>query len=88
MDFNVMRPLGARILAQPEKADEATKSGILLSQSAQEKPFIATVLAAGPEAKHIKKDDRIVYNDSSESHISLKGVDYLVINEEDVLGTV
>jgi chaperonin GroES len=71
-----------------EKADEATKSGILLSTGAQEKPFIAKVLAAGPEVKNIKADDRIVYNDSNAHHISLKGVDYLVIKEEDVLGTI
>ncbi|MBQ3263968.1 co-chaperone GroES [Candidatus Saccharibacteria bacterium] len=83
----VLKPLKDRIVAVVEKPLEMTKSGILLGE-AKEKPAYAVVESVGPEVKNIKKGDKIVYKEYSVTNIKVDDVDYIIVNEEDVLATL
>lgn len=83
-----IKPLGDRIVAVREEAQNKTASGLYLPDSAKEKPVLATVLAAGPDVKHVKKGEKILYKEYSTTEIKIDGTEYLIVREEDVLGTV
>jgi len=71
-----------------EKAPEKTASGLYLPDSSQEKPVVAIVEAVGPEVKHVKKGDKIVYKEYSTTELKINDVEYLIVKEEDILATV
>ncbi len=79
-----MKPLKDRIVAVVEKPLEKTKSGILLGE-AKEKPAYAVVESVGPEVKEVKKGDKIIYKEYSQSEIKMDEKDYVIVKEEDVL---
>ena len=79
-----MKPLKDRIVAVVEKPLEKTKSGILLGD-AKEKPSYAVVESVGPEVKEVKKGDKIIYKEYSQSEIKMDEKDYVIVKEEDVL---
>lgn len=81
-------PLGDRVVAVREAAPEKTASGLYLPTESKEKPTMAKVVAIGPDAKHVKKDDRIIYKEYSTTELTINDVEYLIVKEEDVLGTV
>lgn len=82
-----LKPLKDRIVAVVEKPLEKTKSGILLGE-AKEKPAYAVVESVGPEAKAVKKGDKIVYKEYSTTEIKVDEKDYIILKEEDVLATL
>ena len=84
----MIEPIGSRIVVVAEKPASTTAGGLELSTGAQKKSDIAEVVAIGPDVLHIKKGDRIVYKDTLTNPIKIDEVEYLIINEEDVLGTV
>ena len=79
-----MKPLKDRIVAVVEKPLEKTKSGILLGE-AKEKPAYAVVESVGLEVKEVKKGDKIIYKEYSQSEIKMDEKDYVIVKEEDVL---
>lgn len=81
-------PLGDRVVASRDEAPEKTASGLYLPTESKEKPFIATVLAAGPDAKAVKKGDKIIYKEYSTTELTINDTEYLIVKEEDILGTV
>jgi chaperonin GroES len=81
-------PLGDRVVAVREQAQEKTASGLYLPDNAKEKPVMARVVAVGKDAKSVKKDDRIVYKEYSTTELKIDGTEYLIVKEEDILGTV
>ena len=81
-------PLGDRVVAVREAAQEKTASGLYLPDNAKEKPVLAKVVAAGADVKAVKKDDRILYKEYSTTEIKLNGTEYLSVKEDDILGTV
>ena len=81
-------PLGDRVVAVREAAAEKTASGLYLPDNAKEKPVLARVVAVGKDAKNVKKDDKILYKEYSTTEIKVDGTEYLIVKEEDVLGTV
>lgn len=81
-------PLGDRIVAVREQAAQQTASGLYLPDNAKEKPVMAKVIAVGKEAKAVKIGDRIIYKEYSTTELKIDGTEYLVVKEEDVLGTV
>lgn len=92
-----LKPLGDRIVVRPLDAQEKTKSGLVLPDSAKEKPQEGKVLAVGTgrllddgslRALEIKHGDRVLYGKYSGSEVSLEGEDYLILREEDVLAVV
>ena len=92
-----LKPLGDRIVVKPLDAQEKTKRGIVLPDTAQEKPQEAKVLAVGTgkllddgkvKALEIKTGDRILYGKYSGTEVTVEGTDYLILREEDVLAVV
>lgn len=92
-----IRPLGDKIVLEQLEEDEITKSGIVLPESAKEKPQKAKVIAVGPgrvtdEGKKIpigvKVGDVVLYTKYGPTEIKLDGKEYLVVSESDILGIV
>ena len=92
-----LRPLGDRIVVKQLEAQEKTKSGLVLPDSAKEKPQEAKVVAVGTgrllddgsvKALELKSGDRILYGKYSGTEVSVGGEDYLILREEDVLAIV
>lgn len=83
-----IKPLGDRVVAVREAAESKTASGLYLPDNAKEKPVLAKVVAVGKEAKNVKTGDKIIYKEYSTTEIKVDGVEYLIVKEEDILGTV
>ncbi|TFG95063.1 MAG: co-chaperone GroES [Calditrichales bacterium] len=92
-----LRPLQDRILVQRVKEEEKTKGGIIIPDTAKEKPIEGKVIAAGKgklneEGKRIalevKKGDRILFGKYSGSEVKIEGEEYLIMREDDVLGVI
>ena len=81
-------PLGDRIVAVREQAAEKTASGLFLPDNAKEKPVVAKVVAVGKDAKTVKVGDRVLYKEYATTELKIDGTEYLVVKEEDVLGTL
>lgn len=92
-----IRPLGDKIVLEQMEEDEVTKSGIVLPESAKEKPQKAKVIAIGPgkttdDGKTIpvgiKVGDIVLYTQYGPTNIKLDGKEYLIVSESDILGVV
>ena len=92
-----IRPLEDRILVRPEEAQETTISGIVIPDTAKEKPQEGTVLAVGPGKRSesgdlipmdVKDGDRVVYSKYGGTEISLEGEDLLILSARDVLAVI
>ena len=83
-----IQPLADYVVAQAEKAETKTASGLYLPDKAQEKPQTAKVVAVGKDAKQLKVDDRILYKSYSTTDVKVGGENYILLKEEDVLATV
>ena len=83
-----IKPLGDRVVAVREQAAQKTASGLYLPDNAKEKPVVATVVSVGPDVKDVKAKDKILYKEYSTTEIKIDSVEYLIVKEEDILGTV
>jgi chaperonin GroES len=92
-----VKPLEDRILIKPVERETQTASGILLPESASEKPMQGKVVATGPgklldrgeRAKPaVKKGDLVVFGKYSGTEIEIKGVTHLIVRESELLGVV
>ena len=92
-----LRPLQDRILVQRVKEEEKTKGGIIIPDTAKEKPVEGRVIAAGIGklsekgnriALEVKKGDRILFGKYSGDEIKIEGEKYLIMREDDVLGVI
>ena len=82
-------PLFARVVVQPKAAEEQTKSGIILPETAnKERPMEGTVLAVGADCKAVKKGDTVVFKKYSPTEFELDGEEVLLVDEEDLLAKV
>lgn len=91
MEENVsspITPLGDRVVAVREQVAEKTASGLYLPDNAKEKPVVAKIVAIGEDVKAVKKNDRILYKEYSTTEIKINDTEYLIVKEEDILGTV
>jgi chaperonin GroES len=83
-----LKPLADRVLVQPAAAEEKTASGIIIPDTAKEKPQRGVVVAAGPgkkdEPTSVKVGDTVLYGKYSGTEISLDGKDYLIMKESDI----
>jgi chaperonin GroES len=88
------KPLGDRVIVEPQSAEQTTKSGIVLPDTAQEKPQSGKVLTVGPgrttdEGKTVpmtvKAGDVVIYSKYGGTELKLDGSDYLIIKENDIL---
>ena len=92
-----LRPLQDRLLVQRVKEEEKTKGGIIIPDTAKEKPAEGKVVAVGkgkvddqgkPIPMEVKKGDRILFGKYSGTEIKIEGEEYLIMREDDVLGII
>ncbi|MCH2427875.1 MAG: co-chaperone GroES [Candidatus Thalassarchaeum sp.] len=83
-----IEPIGEMVLIAMENAPEKTDSGLLLPEEAREKMNVGLVEAVGPDAKSISVGDRVIYRQYSGTKIEWMGMDYLLIQEEDIQARV
>lgn len=91
-----LKPLADRVVLKMVEAEETTKSGIILTTAAQEKPQVAEVVEVGPggmvdgnEVKMIVKiGDKVVTNKYSGTEIKLDGTEYVIVKQSDILAIV
>ncbi len=80
-----LQPLADRIVLEQVESEEKTSSGIILPDSAKEKPEQAKVVAVGPDVKELKTGDMVLYTKYGPNEVKVDGQEYLVVKEEDVL---
>ena len=89
----MLKPLVDRVVLKMTKAEETTKSGIILTESSKEKPQIAEVVAVGPggniEGKeiemHVKVGDKVVVSKYAGTEIKYEGEEYIIVKQNDIL---
>ena len=86
------KPLADRVLVEPVQAETKTASGIIIPDTAKEKPQEGTVVAVGngkpDEPMTVKVGDRVLYGKYAGSELKLDGKDYLIVREGDLLGVI
>ena len=91
-----LKPLADRVVVKLEEAEEKTKSGLILTGSAKEKPEVAVVVAVGPggvvdgkEVKMtVKKGDRVITSKYSGTEVKMDGQEYNIVRQSDILAIV
>ena len=93
----MIRPLGDKILVQPSEAKEVKKGGIIIPDTAKEKPQEGEVIAAGKGkvtedgkviALDVKAGDKILFGKYSGTEVKIDDKDYLIMTQDDVLGII
>ncbi|MEM2138713.1 MAG: co-chaperone GroES [Candidatus Woesearchaeota archaeon] len=84
-----IKPLGNRVLVKPIEAEERTKSGLYIPDSAKEKPLQAEVIEIG-DGKDIKlkKGDKVIHESYAGSEIKIDGVKHLIMDIKDIIAIV
>jgi chaperonin GroES len=87
-----VKPLGDRVLIEPLGAEEKTASGIIIPETAKEKPQRGTVIAVGPgtndEKMEVKKGDVVIYGKFSGTEITIDDTDYIIMKQSEILAIV
>jgi chaperonin GroES len=85
-------PLHDRVIVKPAAAEEKSAGGIIIPDTAKEKPQRGTVLAAGPGKKDepvtVKNGDTVLYGKYAGTEITIDGIEYLIMRESDILAIV
>ena len=89
-----VKPLSDRVVVEAVPAEDVSSGGIILPDTAQEKPQQGTIVAAGPGkvsdsgktvAMEVKKGDRVLYGKYSGTEFAFEGTEYLIMRESDIL---
>jgi len=87
-----IKPLADRVLVEPQAAEEKTASGIIIPDSAKEKPQRGKIVAAGPGTKdekmEVKVGDAVLYGKYAGTELTIDGKDYLIMRQSDVLAII
>ena len=91
-----VKPLGDRVVIKNVEMEETTKSGILLTGTAKEKPQMAEVLAVGPGGMvdgkevvmNVKPGDKVIYSKYAGTEVKLDDEEYVVVRQSDILAIV
>jgi len=92
-----LQPLGDRVVVKPTPREEMTKSGIVLPDTAKEKPQEGTVIAVGPgrilddgkrEAMDVKQGQKVLYAKYAGTEFKVEGEDLLIVSQKDILAVV
>jgi chaperonin GroES len=90
-----LKPLGDRVLVRRIDSEERTKGGIIIPDSAKEKPLEGQVVAVGPGRSFdngqvrpmtVKENDRVLFAKYAETEVKLDGASFLLLREDDILG--
>ncbi len=91
------RPLHDRVLLQPLEQDEKTSGGIIIPDTAKEKPQEGKVISVGPGTRDehgkmqpmdVKKGDRVLYGKWSGNEVKIDGEEYVIMKESDIMGVI
>ena len=92
-----IKPLGDRVVIEPAVAEEKTKGGIILPDTAKEKPVVGKLVAVGPGRRaddgklipmEVKVGDKVLYGKYSGTEVTLDGQEYLIMRESDIFAIV
>ena len=92
-----IRPLGDRVLVKRVKEEETTKGGIIIPDSAKEKPIEGKVIAVGNGRRNdkgevqkleVKKGDRVLFGKYAGTEVKIDGEEQVVLREDDILGII
>lgn len=92
-----LKPLGDRVVLKPSPKEEVTKSGLVIPDTAKEKPQEGTILAVGPgrldeQGKRLPMDvkvgDKVLYAKYAGTEVKIEGEEYLILKESDILAIV
>ncbi|MDL2313166.1 co-chaperone GroES [Bacteroidales bacterium OttesenSCG-928-B11] len=91
MKVNI-KPLADRVLVEPAEAEQKTAGGIIIPDTAKEKPQKGTVVSVGPGKKDepmtLKEGDKVLYGKYSGTEINIDGTNYLIMKESDIYAIV
>ena len=91
-----VKPLGDRVVIKNVEMEETTKSGIVLTGAAKEKPQMAEVLAVGPGGMvdgkevvmNVKPGDKVIYSKYAGTEVKIDGQEIIIVRQSDILATV
>lgn len=91
-----VKPLGDRVVIKNVEAEETTKSGLILSSGAKEKPQMAEVLAVGPGGNvdgkeitmQVKVGQKVIYSKYAGTEVKIDGEDLILVRQSDILAVV
>jgi chaperonin GroES len=91
-----LKPLGDRVILKRQEAEEKTQSGIILPDSAKEKPQAAIVVAVGPgkeedgkvTAMQVSEGDKVIYSKYSGTEVKFDDEEYVIVNQSDIIAIV
>lgn len=87
-----VKPLSDRVLIQPNPAEEMTAGGLIIPDTAKEKPLAGKVIAVGPGTSEVKMEvkvgDQVLYGKYAGQEISVDGTDYLIMKQNDILAII
>jgi chaperonin GroES len=87
-----IKPLADRVLIEPAQAEEKTAGGIIIPDTAKEKPQRGSVVAVGPGKKDepmtVKVGDNVLYSKYAGTEITVEGANYLIMRESDIVAIV
>ena len=87
-----IKPLGDTVLIKRFEADEKTKSGIVITGSAKERPQEAEVVAVGPGTEEVKMEvkvgDKVLFSKYSGTEVKMGDDEYIILKQEDILAVV
>ena len=91
-----LKPLADRVVIKSVEVEKVTKSGLVLTSSAQEKPQMAEVVAVGPGGvvdgkeitMYVKEGDRVIYSKYAGTTVKLEDTEYIIVKQSDILAIV
>lgn len=86
-----LSPLSDRVVLKYEETEEKTQSGIILPDSAKEKPQVAVVVAVGPgkdEEMQVKEGDKVIFSEYSGTEVKLDDEEYIIVSQNDIIAIV
>ncbi len=92
-----IKPLGDRVLIEAMDAEQGSKSGIIIPDTAKERPSEGKIVAVGPGritdegnrvSPEVKKGDKVLYGKYSGTEVKVDGTDYLILRESDILAVL
>ena len=94
--FMTVKPLGDRVVIKNCEAEETTKSGLILTSGAKEKPQMAIVIAVGPGGNvdgkeitmHVKAGDKVIFSKYAGTEVKVDGEELVIVRQSDILAIV
>ncbi len=87
-----VKPLADRVLVEPSASEEKTSGGIIIPDTAKEKPQKGTIIAVGPGKKNeemvVKVGDSILYGKYAGTELTIDGIEYMIMKESDIYAVV